>query len=87
VTRHSHYVRVRLGGDQHLASHCTKCKAVIHRAAAFRLALSRCDQSGPRCPVGHPRGLSRSSVAVICHIFRLWRFYRSALCARIHSLL
>jgi len=69
VTRHSHYVRVRLGGISNLASPVYEVQSRVHRAAAFRLALSPdATRGGPRCPVGHPRGLSLELCAVICHI-------------------
>src|SRR5262249_40682728 len=55
LTRHSHYLRVRLGGGDHLASPVHDVSCGVHRAAAFRLALSPDATGGrARCPLGHP---------------------------------
>ena len=40
LTRHSHYVRVRLGGVTIWRIQCTACKACLHGPAALCLAVS-----------------------------------------------
>src|SRR5262245_5089536 len=48
LTRHSHYVRVRLGGITIWRIQCTRCKACLHGPPALCLALS------PHAPGGGP---------------------------------
>ena len=40
LTRHSHYLRVRLGGLTIWRVQCTTCRAVSHGPPALRVALS-----------------------------------------------
>src|SRR5215471_463468 len=57
------------GGRHHLADPMHHVSCGVHGPAAFRLALPLdAPRGGPRCPVGHPRGLSVEWCAVICHI-------------------
>ena len=57
------------GWAHHLAHPVYEVQSGVHRPAALRLALSPdATGSGPRCPVGHPWGLSLERCAVICHI-------------------
>src|SRR6266567_8236503 len=55
LTRHSHYMRVRLGGVTIWRIQCTTCKAVVYGPPPLRLALSSdATGSGAGCPVGDP---------------------------------
>src|SRR4029450_11272809 len=57
LTRHSHYVRVRLGGVTIWRLQCTTCRAVFTVLPPLRLALSPDAPGGrSRRPGGHARG-------------------------------
>ena len=54
LTRHSHNVRVRLGGGHHLACPVYKVQSGVHDPPPLRVALlPDAPGGGPRCPVGH----------------------------------
>jgi hypothetical protein len=55
LTRHSHYLRVRLGGLNIWRVQCPACKAVVHSAPPLRFALSPyASGRGTSCPVSYP---------------------------------
>jgi hypothetical protein len=64
LTRHSHYVRVRLGGVTIWRLQCTTCRAVFTILPHFILRYRQdAPRGGPRCPAGHPR---RPESGVVC---------------------
>jgi hypothetical protein len=69
LTRHSHYVRVRLGGLTIWRLQCTKCKAVFtvlpHFVLRYRQMRSEVARAALLATHG---GLSLELCAVICHI-------------------
>jgi hypothetical protein len=63
LTRHSHYLRLRLGGLTIWRVQCTNVQSGVHGPAALRLALSPdAPRGGPRCPVSHMRGAQFGAV-------------------------
>ena len=56
LTRHSHYMRVRVGGSHHLACPVHDVQSRVHHPAAFHLALSL-DATG-----GGPRGIVKLTI-------------------------
>ena len=69
LTRHSHYVRVRLGGVTIWRIQCTTCQSGVHGPAAFRLALSLDAPEVARdALLATHGGLSLELCAVLYHI-------------------
>src|SRR5258705_1583676 len=69
VTRHSHYVRVRLGGISIWRLQCTKCKAVFTVLPHFVLRYRQMRPEVARdALLATHGGLSLELCAVICHI-------------------
>ena len=50
LTRHSHYVRVRLGGVTIWRVQCTRCKAVFTCCHTLSCAIARCTRRWPAMP-------------------------------------
>src|SRR5215217_6845704 len=72
MTRHSHYLRLRLGGVSIWRIQCTTCTAVFTVPAPLRPPLSPdAPGGGPRCPVGHTRwpqfGAVRGNLPYLAH--------------------
>src|SRR5215475_13468457 len=69
LTRHSHYVRVRLGGLTIWRIQCTRCKTVftVLPHVVLRYRSMRPDIARNALLASHG-GLSRELCAVICHI-------------------
>src|SRR6266487_4221295 len=69
LTRHSHYLRVRLGGITIWRVHCTRCKAVFTVLPHFVLRYRQMRPEVARDAVlAMHGGLSLELCAVICHI-------------------
>jgi hypothetical protein len=69
LTRHSHYVRVRLGGLTIWRIQCTRCKAVFTVLPHFVLRYRQMRPEVARDALLAPHGgLSLERCAVICHI-------------------
>src|SRR3989440_5054150 len=69
LTRHSHYVRVRLGGGTIWRIQCTTCKAVFTVLPHFVLRYRQMRPDVARnALVATPRGLRFEVCAGICHI-------------------
>src|SRR5213080_168371 len=63
LTRHSHYVRVRLGGLTIWRMQCATCKACVHHPAALRSEIPHdATGGGSRRPVSHPWGAQSGMV-------------------------
>ena len=69
LTRHSHYIRVRLGGVTIWRLQCTRCKAVFTVLPHFVLRYRQmCPAVARNALLAMHGGLSLELCAVICHI-------------------
>ena len=69
LTRHSHYVRVRLGGVTIWRMQCTRCKAVFTVLPHFVLrSRQMCPDVARNALLATHGGLSLELYAVLCHI-------------------
>src|SRR5207237_5145468 len=69
LTRHSHYVRVRLGGLTIWRVQCTRCKAVFTVLPQFVLRYRQMRPEAARdALLATHGGLSLAGCAAICHI-------------------
>jgi hypothetical protein len=86
LTRHSHYVRVRLGGISIWRLQCTRCKAVFTVLPHFVLRYRQMRPQVARdALLATSGGLSLELCAVICHIFPM-ALYRLVCALGHHSL-